>query len=123
MKNGCYLFKTGGEILVLPLEIMIISRMRFIIKDRKEYNFYKFYGLDININEPKLEEDVSNYLSRDITYLPRNIHPALEDCNKTILNGYPSLFERISKIQVLYIEKSLEEITKKDSKEYRDLFF
>jgi hypothetical protein len=123
MVKGCYLFKIDQEILALPLELLCISRLRFVIKERREYNFYKFYGLDSDINEQELEENLLDYFSRDVTYPPRNIHPTLEDSNKVILSQYPVLFERIRKIQVAYLEKSFEEIKKKDPKDYENLFF
>ena len=118
MTKGCYLFKIDEEISALPLELLCISRLRFVIKERREYNFYKFYGLNPNVEEQELEENLLDYFSRDVTYPPRNIHPTLEDSNKTILRKYPILFERIKRIQVAYLEKSFDEIRKKDPKDY-----
>ena len=122
MTKGCYLFKIDEEISALPLELLCISRLRFVIKERREYNFYKFYGLNPNVEEQELEENLLDYFSRDVTYPPRNIHPTLEDSNKTILRKYPILFERIKRIQVAYLEKSFDEIRKKDPKDYENLF-
>jgi hypothetical protein len=121
--EGCYLFKVDKEILVLPLNFYFISRMRFIIKERREHNFYKFYGLNPEVNESELEDNLMDYFSIDVTYPPRNIHPALEDSNKKLLSNYPVLFERIRKIQIAYLDKSFEEVKEKDPKDYEYLFF
>lgn len=121
--SGCYLYKVDGEILAIPLNLMSISRLRFVIKERREYNFYKFYGLNPDLDEPKLEEDLLDFFSRDTKYPPKDIHPSLDDNNKEKLSKYPILLERIKKIQVVFIDKSFEEISKKSPKDYENLFF